>query len=302
MQACWRRCLARRRFVALRAAALATQSGWRGKRARDIFRVMVKGKRIMDNCETVYLREPTKIVNLCNYMLYLHCIEHKYDKARPLFERAIEFMYQRGPDNAFVLYAYAIFLATVQEEDFDTIMELVRRARAADRTGTAFHLAELGFYKTTAVMNPNDAQAQCNYAIALQFAHRPDYNNAELYYIRAVEADPYDKKIVENFNLMLTNLAGKDYDAFESFRIHQEARAETFNDKWQADVAAKEFSENAVWGAIRIQRVARGYIVRNRLALGLPMLISLEMATEWAEAEDDVLRVESLRVNSVGGR
>ena len=56
-------------------------------------------------------------------------------------------MYQRGPDNAFVLYSYAIFLATVQEEDFDTIMELVRRARVADRNGDAFKLAELGFYK-----------------------------------------------------------------------------------------------------------------------------------------------------------
>ena len=41
------------------------QNLWRGKRARDIFRIMVKGKRLLDEAETKYLRQPTKIVHLC---------------------------------------------------------------------------------------------------------------------------------------------------------------------------------------------------------------------------------------------
>ena len=268
------------------------QNLWRGKRARDIFKIMVKGKRLLDEAETKYLRQPTKIVHLCNYMLYLHCCTHQYDKARPLYERAVEFMYQRGPDNAFVLYSYAIFLATVQEEDFDTIMELVRRARVADRNGDAFKLAELGFYKTAAVMNPLDAQAQCNYAIALQFAYRPDYNNAELYYLRAVCADPRDEKIVENFNKMLEHLKRAPYDAYESFQRYQKAQAAATLDNWQNDDAMRARREQETWAVVNMQRIARGYIVRNgalQEAAVVPVPSSPSPSADSSERVDSVL-------------
>ena len=75
-------------------------------------------------------------------------------------------------------------------------------------------MAEKGFFRQVAVLNPKNGQAQANYAICLQFL-RQDYKLAEEHYIKACEADPYDQGIIENFNNMLTKLAGANYDGFD---------------------------------------------------------------------------------------
>lgn len=64
------------------------------------------------------------ISSLCNYTLYVHAVLHDYDKARGLYSKLVEFMNQRGVDNAFVLYSYAIFCAVTNEEDWDGVCVL----------------------------------------------------------------------------------------------------------------------------------------------------------------------------------
>ena len=71
----------------------------------------MKGQRLMKGCEDDYLNLPDDPVALCNYALFLHTMHHNYERVRPLYMQAIRFMENRGPDNAFVLFAYAIFLA-----------------------------------------------------------------------------------------------------------------------------------------------------------------------------------------------
>ena len=99
------------------------QGIWRGRIIRRTFKFMVRGARIMRNCEDEYLSDPNNPVNLCNYMVYLHVERHDYNKARPLYARALEMMSTRGPDNAFILYAYAMFVTATREEDFSEILK-----------------------------------------------------------------------------------------------------------------------------------------------------------------------------------
>ena len=218
-------------------AARWLQGIWRGRIIRRTFKFMVRGARIMRNCEDEYLADPNNPVNLCNYMLYLHIDKRDYVKARPLYARALEMMSSRGPDNAFILYAYAMFVTATREEDFDEVMAIVQRAHVANATGeNRFSLAEKGFFRQVAVLNPKNGQAQANYAICLQFL-RHDYEQAEELYIKALEADPYDEGIVENFNNMLTKMARKPYDGFDAFRRHQANKARNAAVELAAEIA-----------------------------------------------------------------
>lgn len=61
------------------------------------------------------------IVALSNYTLYVHVVLHNYDRCRSLYGKMMEFMTQRGVDNAFVLYSYAIFVAVNMEEDWEGV-------------------------------------------------------------------------------------------------------------------------------------------------------------------------------------
>ena len=74
-------------------------------------------------------------------------------------------------------------------------------------------------------MQASDGQAQLNYALCLQFVYR-DYDQATHYYLRGLQADPYNTNIMENFNLMLFNLKGSDDDGFELMLRYQAEQAE----------------------------------------------------------------------------
>ena len=207
--------------------AMKLQGIWRGRQAMRIFRQMVRGAKIMKTCENDFLSNPDKIEHLCNYTLYLHTVRLDYDHARIMYARMLEYMTSRGPDNAFVLYAYACFATATREADFDDVIDMVMRARDAEpKTGThCFDLAEKGFFRQAMVFNPGSAQANANYAICQQFVRR-DYKTAEEYYLRACKLDPYDHTITYNFNDMLKRLAHKKYDGYEAFMKSQVADAE----------------------------------------------------------------------------
>ena len=236
------------------------QGIWRGRSIRRTFKLMVRGARIMRSCEDEYLSDPNNPVNLCNYMLYLHVEKRNYAKARPLYARALEMMSVRGPDNPFILYSYAMFVTATREEDFDEVVNLVQRARVANATGeNKFNLAEKGFFRQVAVLNPKNGQAQANYAICLQFL-RQDYKLAEEHYIKACEADPYDQGIIENFNNMLTKLAGANYDGFDAFRNHQASRAREVAAHLAEDIAAEQAAVVIAEKNQAVTRIAKWFL------------------------------------------
>ncbi len=238
------------------------QGIWRGRQAQRIFRQMVRGAKIMKSCEEDFLKHPNKIEALCNYTLYLHAVQMDYDRARIMYAKMLEYMVDRGPDNAFVLYAYAIFATATREADFDDVMDMVHRARECEpKQGThCFDLASKGFFRQAMVFNPKSAQAHSNYAIVMQFVHQ-DYAQAEQYYLRACTLDPYDHAITANFNDMLRRLANKPYDGFDAFRLAQAKAAEENAKRIQAVIKSDEYQVNLYKheAAAKIQKCYRRY-------------------------------------------
>ena len=236
-----------------RQSAQKIQNAYRMKQAKRVKVTILTGKNIMLSSETKYLEtpynasktvSPISVVRLCNYMLYLHTILRDYEKARPLYAKAMQYMVQRGPDNAFVLLSYAIFLAGTCEEDFSTILDFVTRARTADPTLKSFAYAEAGYFRQATIDEPRSSRALCNYAICLQFYGTitnlsvpvvPDLDLAEVYYIKALQHDPYDENIIRNFNFMLLHLKHSDIDAYERFRLFQAKQAEIYLLNWRKD-------------------------------------------------------------------
>ena len=69
----------------------------------------MKGVRLQRDCEDAYLNDPTSLVKLLNHVLHLHVFAHDVPRCRVLYDRAMEGMKRRGPDNGFLLFNYAIF-------------------------------------------------------------------------------------------------------------------------------------------------------------------------------------------------
>ncbi|GBG32111.1 Ankyrin repeat domain-containing protein 50 [Hondaea fermentalgiana] len=276
--------------------AIRLQNAYRAKRSRDKLRTLKRGVKIMRAAEEKYLENPFRletsgtnpegIVNLCNYMVYLHVIEHKIDKARPLFHSAMNFMAQRGPDNAFVLMSFAIFLAANLEDDSDVIMDYVSRAYTVDPTMRSFHLVEAGFYRQAAIEQAKDSRALLNYALCLQFFGttttprvqvQPDYELAEEYYLSALQIDPHNTIIVENFDFMLRHLKGADYDAYTAFRERQAYLSRLEQGKVGKDSETQK--EDVPSAAVRIQQRVRGYLARLRVCRAV--------RSEWETWQDE---------------
>lgn len=216
--------------------ATKLQAIWRGRQMARTFRLMVKAKKLMIGSDTRYLNNPNSIENMVNYMLYLTCFPpQNYERARVLYSKAFDFMLARGPDNSLILYAYTIFVCSTREEDDHSITDYVLRARARPNHRKKFELAEKGYYRMAAIMNPADEKCQHLYALCLQWVNK-DYKQAEEYYIRAMEiTHGRDPIIKANFNYMLQKLKGAEYDADDVMRERALKIAEEETSKWMAE-------------------------------------------------------------------
>eukprot|EP00753_Platysulcus_tardus_P022280 PLAT9457.3.p1 GENE.PLAT9457.3~~PLAT9457.3.p1 ORF type:complete len:708 (-),score=409.35 PLAT9457.3:48-1898(-) len=201
-------------------SVLFVQRTWRRKRQVQQLRFVIKSIHIMRTVESAYFSNPTYLPNLCNYALLLHVMHRDFDRARPLYMSAMQHMERRGPDIPFVLYAFAIFLAVTGEEEWDVILHFVKRAQAKDKTRTKFKLAETGFFAQAARSHPTDSTVLLNYAVCLQLV-KNDYTRAEELYLRALQLDPHNARVLENYNFLLRRLRRVDYDAIEAWRRHE---------------------------------------------------------------------------------
>ena len=82
-------------------------------------------------CEEEYLKDPTDLIKLTNHIMYQQCFPHDYERCRGLYDEALERMRERGPDNGFLLYNYAVYQAALNQVDWDDVLSLAERARNA---------------------------------------------------------------------------------------------------------------------------------------------------------------------------
>jgi tetratricopeptide (TPR) repeat protein len=212
---------------------LRLQTFWRARVAKRKIRLLVKARTLLSNAHSKEL-ENTKqdITSLCNYALYNHVVLHDYDRARDAYTTILSFMNERGVDNAFVLYSYAIFGAVTNEEDWSDIHDYIRRGKDAEqlmrkrrRTDYApgeptsiYEIAKGAFY-LQAVSNEEDpAESWHNYALCQMLVY-DDLECARESFHQAIVASPHDRRIISNFNALLqqTEFLGLQTNAQEEY-------------------------------------------------------------------------------------
>lgn len=204
---------------------LRLQTFWRARVAKRKIRILVKAKTLLENAHSKEL-ENTKqgITTLCNFALYAHAILHDYDTARSSYAKILAFMNDRGVDNAFVLYSYAIFGAVTNEEDWNEINDLIRRGKVAEdlmqkRRATepapgepksVYAIARAAFYLQAVGNDDDPAESWHNYALCQMLVYQ-DFEGARESFRRAMMASLHpscvakdqDRRIISNFNALL---------------------------------------------------------------------------------------------------
>lgn len=273
----------------MKLAAVQLQRLWRARLARISFQMIMRSVRLMQTCEQEYLEEPTNLVKMGNYVLYLHTITHDYERARPLYGRLMRMMAQRGPDLSFILLSYGIFLYVTQEEDSGLVEEMIVRGKLKDPRLLKYKMAFLGFFRQALVQNPLDAESNLNYAASLHWLYGR-YDEATEYYLRAIAANPHKQGSMELFQEMLnrkrqvdkmkvkeqerdgstmaTTGAGKkrqqpmkeeeeefraQYDGFEVFRRWQLKQAEEDDRQRRRALEAEQEAKDRMVAARKIQ-------------------------------------------------
>ncbi|KAE9024854.1 hypothetical protein PR003_g13298 [Phytophthora rubi] len=285
-------------------AAQTLQTIWRARVARISFQMVLRAVRLMNTCEREYLEDPTHLVKMGNYVLYLHTIVHDYDRARPLYGRLMRVMAQRGPDIPFVLFSYGIFLYITQEEDTTLVEEMILRGKIADPTLVKYKVAFLGFFRQALLQNPDDAEAHINYAACIQWLYE-QYDEAVTHYLLALALAPQRKGTMEMFQNMLDRRrrierakltprsrkaltkmedAGveEQFDAFARFRRWQSKQAQDDDRTRRSALEAEQDVVNRLQAARKIQ--AR---YRRRNAMRKVTRLRLEYKIAAANAEED---------------
>lgn len=212
---------------------LRLQTFYRARIAKRRIRLLVKAKTLLENAHSKGL-ENTKqdITSLCNFALYLHAVRHDYDASREAYFSILTYMNDRGVDNAFVLYSYAIFGAVTQEEDWSDIDEYIRRGKIAEELTnkrrhadpapgepkSIYAIARAAFY-LQAVGNEDDkAESWHNYALCQGLVYG-DLQGSRESMTRAMMNSPHDRRIISNFNALLqrSEFLGLDTNAHEEY-------------------------------------------------------------------------------------
>lgn len=237
-------------------AALRIQSQWRAKKARRGFSLLLRSVEIKNEAPRKYKENPTSIVNVCNYFVFVHAFLHDEDLARELVNKAMEYMSTRGPDNAFVLYAYAIFIASTGEEEFEDVWGYIMRAKAVDPRRDKFTMAMQGFYRQASIQQPDNPQAQSNFALCLHLVTL-EFDEAEHYYLRAMTLNGANLVTQRNLEILLRQFKHADYTVFDIFHKYQEELALKEAGDWAAGMSPQDreqMKQARVMAAIKIQR------------------------------------------------
>jgi ankyrin repeat protein len=109
------------------------QSLFRGYHIRNSYKYLEKALIISQYAYENYMTNPEKDANVYNYALYCLTMLQDIDRSRSILLEALRRMQWRGPDNAFVLYSYAIFAMKSHDEDINDILVFIERGNAAEK-------------------------------------------------------------------------------------------------------------------------------------------------------------------------
>lgn len=212
---------------------LRLQTFWRARVAKRKIRLLIKAKTLLENAHSKELENVKQsITSLCNFALYTHVVEHDYDRAREAYVKIMNFMRERGVDNPFVLYSYAIFGAVTNEEDWADINEYVRRGKIAEKLmqkrhqnpptpgepKSIFTIATSAFHLQAVSNENNPAESWHNYALCQMLVH-DDLEGSRESFRRAIMASPHDRRIISNFDALLqhSEFMGMQTNAHEEY-------------------------------------------------------------------------------------
>ena len=212
---------------------LRLQTFWRARVAKRKIRLLVKGKTLLENAYCKELENVKQsITSLCNFALYTHVVQHDYDRAREAYIKILNFMHERGVDNPFVLYSYAIFGAVTNEEDWADINEYIRRGKLAEELAqkrrqiapapgeptSIFAIATSAFYLQAVGNDKDPAESWHNYALCQMLVY-DDLEGSRESFHHAMMASPHDRRIISNFNALLqhSEFLGLQTNAHEEY-------------------------------------------------------------------------------------
>ena len=124
--------------------------------------------------------------------------------ARALYEKAFEI----APQNPVLLWAWTIFLlaenAHPRKLTWEAAQAALIQAKVYDEKAEKFEVAKTSFFHWSVVVGPTDAQSLLNWALVQQLVTN-DYNAAEKFYRKAVDANPEDDAVQANYEDFLEN-------------------------------------------------------------------------------------------------
>ena len=212
------------------ALTVKLQALWRGYKIRSYYLYVETAMTISLYAEKKYMTSPDTDSHLYNYALHCHCILHDYTRARSLYYESMRRMEWRGPDVAFVLYAYAIFACYTHDLDISDILGLLERGRVAEETrevqlrkakgqaesqaiakgtfrhGQVFELANIGFFRNYATEHETEASWH-NYALC-RFLVFNDFATSFDAFLEAFKYAPGNEKLKTNFDTMMRHFHG----------------------------------------------------------------------------------------------
>ena len=264
--------------------AVKLQALWRGFHVRSYTMFVQRAIRISLTAEVQYFENPHLDKNILNYALYTHVVLRDYAKARLVYGEAMRRMAHRGPDVSFILYAYAVFTFVSHDQDVVDCTIMIERGRMAEelkaarqreqalirsafrgeevpesletaapiRYGRVFDLADIGFYKHTAVTS-KDREAWHNYA-ACRFLVYDDYYGSFDAFLTAFRYDPSDYRLYKNFYTMMAHYHGDDEEKInEIIKDRMRLQAQKMNNKAAQETASKNAFSTFVQAVSRVQ-------------------------------------------------
>ena len=224
------------------------QSIWRGHVTRNHHKIIAAANKVSFFAEIKYFQEPNIDHHLWNYALHCFVVTHDIERARGLYIEALRRMGENGPDQAFILYCYAIFGFVTHDLDYVDVHSLVMRGRKAEEAresnhctgdklkfqansknpfvyGNVFRIADVGFFKYQAMRQRNSLSAH-NFA-ASRFLVFDDFMGSFDSFMEGFKWNAKDVQLRSNFDIMMRHFHGDDKEVLskvvlEKMRGHAE--------------------------------------------------------------------------------
>lgn len=219
----------RQQRLVVRLQALA-----RGWQVRFYHIQQARANQLADSALELYLRHPESDEYLLRYTLYCHIVTCDLVRARNLYMECFRRMKSRGPDNPFLLYAYAIFVFVNREADFADVeafiarahtaelnLELQRRRRRGDvidakvlaakmKFGSTFKLAKIGYFQRYAESH-NTCLSWHQYAACLFLVYN-DFDKSFAAFVRSLDREALNAAARANLDFLLDQHFGDDIE------------------------------------------------------------------------------------------